>query len=193
MSEELWKKFSKLSRESKAGKEIPFGGDFLIEEANEIAISSDFKNYDGKYKSRYIVDERSVIKEIKKLQKILNPNHNFFNVFIKKKSVDRQLHLHLTGQNRFISKSVIGDREYIAFTVSKKLKINVPSFQDYEIEREKARLVRKEVYSRNGRILHYTSPTGRKTSLHIRTSEKDFNLSVNKALDKIYNYNKRNI
>ena len=132
-----------------------------------------------------ITYEKAVWKEIKKLPRILGPNYSqFFKIYIKKKS-DKYVLLHLRGENKFISKSVYGDVQYTAFNVNKNLKIKVSNFQDYMIEREKANIIKKEVEHWNGEKHYYKSPAGRNISRIIRTSRKDFKVSVNKLLEII--------
>lgn len=128
------------------------------------------------------IDESAVSKEIRRIPSILGEGyHDFFKMDIKKEK-RKFLILHLTGENQFTTKSDYGDRTYTPFTVYKDVKKSVSDFQPDIIEKAKKSVIQSEIYQRNGRRYHYISPAGRHISRLIRTSEKDFQISLKNLL-----------
>jgi hypothetical protein len=128
------------------------------------------------------IDESAVSKEIRRIPSILGEGyHDFFKMDIKKEK-RKFLILHLTGENQFTTKSDYGDRTYTAFTVYKDVKESVLDFQPDIIEKAKKSVIQSEIYQRNGKRYYYVSPAGRNISRLIRTSEKDFQISLKNLL-----------
>lgn len=131
------------------------------------------------------VDESAVDKEIKRIPSILGEGyHNYFKMDIKKEN-RKFLILYLTGENQFTTKSDYGDRTYTAFTVSKEVKERVSDFQPDIIEKAKKSAIQREINQRNGNRYYYVSPAGRNISRSIRTSEKDFQISLRNLLIEV--------
>jgi DNA-directed RNA polymerase subunit RPC12/RpoP len=128
------------------------------------------------------IDESAVDREIRRIPSILGGGyHNFFKMDIKKEK-RKFLILHLTGENHFTTKSDYGDRTYTTFTVNKDVKESVLDFQPDIIEKAKKSVIQSEIYQRNGNRYYYVSPAGRNISRLIRTSEKDFQISLKNLL-----------
>ena len=131
------------------------------------------------------IDESAVSKEIRRIPSILGEGyHNFFKMDIKKER-RKFLILHITGSNQFTTKSDYGDRTYTTFTVNKQVEWTVKDFQPDIIEKAKKSAIQMEISNKNGERYYYVSPAGRHISRLIRTSEKDFQISLKNLLIEV--------
>lgn len=148
-----------------------------------IEYSGSTTEYKGTYKKIYRIDRSGIEKSKRELKEKLGPSYeNYFKVNFKLMS-QKYVIFHITGRNEFVSKSRYGDKRYTAFAVNKDIKFFVNTYDSKEIEKEKQRGIFNEVNHWNGQRHYYLSPGGRHISRLIKTSRRDFNITLKSLLE----------
>jgi len=148
-----------------------------------IEYSGSTFEYTGPYSKKYRIDKSEIEKHKRDLVNKLGPNYeNYYKLNFKLKS-QKYVTYHITGRNEFTSRSTYGNKKYTAFTVNKDVDTLIQNYDPSLIERKKQKELEKEINHWNGRRYRYISPAGRNISRKIKTSRRDFNITLKSLLE----------